>query len=421
MSVVPAPGTRSSVQSRPDPDPVESVLAEAMDFFELPEIAERTGPGRLREVRLEIESTGTYWHTTEELLAGTKIAWRNHARCAGRYNWRGLKLLDLRDQQTPEQIAEGCFEHLRVSTNGGRLRSVITIFGQERPGHAGPRIHNPQLIRYAGYRGPDGSVVGDPLHVELTEYAQSMGWQGAGTPFDVLPVFISVDDSPVRMFDVPAGTALEIELEHPDFPWFAELGLRWHANPAISNLTLDVGGVRYPASPFSGWYVSSEIGARNLSDEARYDMLPRVAEGMGLSTRRNADLWKDRALIELNRAVIHSYEKAGVYIVDHHTAAAQFITHVDREARVGREVATDWSWINPPMSASTTPTFHRTFPVPDFSVRPNFFKHPQPPAYQARRSGSLTMVESQCPAHDAGNLRDAGSEAGGGRSACPVG
>jgi nitric-oxide synthase, bacterial len=81
--------------------------------------------------------------------------------------------------------------------------------------------------------------------------------------------------------------------------------------------------------------------------------------------------------------VLHSYEKAGVYIVDHHTAAAQFITHVDREARAGRQVATDWSWINPPLSASTTPTFHRTFPTPDFSVRPNFVKHPQPPAYLA--------------------------------------
>jgi nitric-oxide synthase len=145
--------------------------------------------------------------------------------------------------------------------------------------------------------------------------------------------------------------------------------------------------VRYPASPFSGWYVSSEIGARNLSDETRYDMLPRIARGMGLSTRRNADLWKDRALVELNRAVVHSYQKAGVYIVDHHTAAAQFITHVDREATAGREVATDWSWINPPLSASTTPTFHRTFPTPDFSVRPNFYPHPSPPVHQADRAG----------------------------------
>ncbi len=395
MGMVPALSARpgSAVER------TEAVLAEAMAFFQQPEIAEFTEPHRLWEVVSQILNTGTYLHTSRELLAGATLAWRNHARCAGRYNWRSLKLLDLRHCRTAEQIADGCFEHLRRSTNGGRLRSVITVFAPEQPGQPGPRIHNPQLIRYAGYRTADG-VIGDPLHVQLTEYAESMGWRGAGTAFDVLPLFISVDDSPARMFEVPADAVLEVPLEHPEFGWFAELGLRWHANPAIADLTLDIGGVRYPAAPFSGWYVSSEIGARNLSDEARYNMLPRIAQGMGLSTKRNADLWKDRALVELNRAVLYSYDKAGVYIVDHHTAAAQFITHVDREAKLGRVVATDWSWINPPLSASTTPTFHRTFETPDFSIRPNFFKNAVPPAYRsaaADGAGCPASGGSGCP------------------------
>jgi nitric oxide synthase oxygenase domain/subunit len=102
-------------------------------------------------------------------------------------------------------------------------------------------------------------------------------------------------------------------------------------------------------------------------------MLPVIAQRMGLATRRNASLWKDRALIELNRAVLWSYEKSGVYIVDHHTAAAQFITHVDRELSAGRVVSADWAWVNPPLSASTTATYHRTFEPPDFSLRPNFY------------------------------------------------
>jgi nitric-oxide synthase len=49
-------------------------------------------------------------------------------------------------------------------------------------------------------------------------------------------------------------------------------------------------------------------------------------------------------------------------------------------------VSTDWSWINPPLSASTTPTFHRTFPTPDFAIRPNFVQHPEPPVYLDRQS-----------------------------------
>lgn len=392
-----------TLQLQVESDPVAVVRDQARAFFALPEVAAHASIQRLREIELEIERTGTYWHTAEELLLGARLAWRNHARCAGRYNWRSLKLLDFRDRTTPAEIAEGCFEHLRVSTNGGKLRSVISIFGQQRPGRPGPRIHNPQLIRYAGYRQPDGSIIGDPVHVELTEHALSQGWSGPGGRFDVLPVFISVDDGPASMFEVPLDAQLEIALEHPEFAWFADLGLRWHANPAISNLVLDIGGVRYPASPFSGWYVSSEIGARNLSDEARYNMLPAIAAGMGLSTRRNASLWKDRALIELNRAVLHSYERAGVYIVDHHTAAQQFITHVDREEAAGREVMTDWSWINPPLSASTTPTFHRSFASPDFSVRPNFFKHPTAPVYSIPAGGCpVTAAAAEpvgCPVH----------------------
>jgi nitric-oxide synthase len=377
----------------PSSDP-EDVYQQAAAFFALPEVAEIAEPGRIHQVRAEIAETGTYWQTESELLVGAKLAWRNHARCAGRYNWRSLRLLDLRHQTSADQIAEGCFEHLRVSTNGGRLRSVITVFDQQRPGRDGPRVHNPQLIRYAGYRTAEG-IVGDPLHAELTEQVQAIGWAGKGTAFDVLPVLISVDGSAPVLYEVPASAILEVPIEHPEFSWFADLGLRWHANPAISNLCLEIGGVRYPAAPFSGWYVSSEIGARNLSDEARYNMLPAIARGMGLSTRRNASLWKDRALIELNAAVLWSYEKAGVYIVDHHTAASQFLTHVDRETECGRQVPADWAWVNPPLSASTTPTYHRSFDPPDFSVRPNFYPNPPLPAVAAYAEEVVAQADAE--------------------------
>ena len=39
-----------------------------------------------------------------------------------------------------------------------------------------------------------------------------------------------------------------------------ELGLRWHAVPAISNMPLRIGGITYPAAPFNGWYLNTEIG-----------------------------------------------------------------------------------------------------------------------------------------------------------------
>ena len=59
----------------------------------------------------------------------------------------------------------------------------------------------------------------------------------------------------------------------PRLEWFAALGLRWYALPAVSNMLLEIGGLEFPAAPFSGWYMSSEIGMRNLCDPHRYNIL----------------------------------------------------------------------------------------------------------------------------------------------------
>ena len=119
-------------------------------------------------------------------------------------------------------------------------------------------------------------------------------------------------------------------------------------------MNLDIGGIVYPCTPFSGWYVSTEVGARNFSDTDRYNMLPTIGAMMELDMSHDRTLWKDRALVELNRAVIHSYRKASVIMVDHHTVAKQFIDHIAREDKAGRKCPTDWSWVNPPMSSSLT-------------------------------------------------------------------
>jgi nitric-oxide synthase len=335
-------------------------------------------PGRRTQVEREIALHGTYRHTDEELLAGTKVAWRNHARCNGRMHWRSLRLRDCREADSAAEVYRECLDHLTASTNGGALRAVISVFAPRTPTSAGFSVLNPQLIRYAGYRNADGTVTGDPLHVAITDYALARGWHSPRTPFDVLPLLIRDPYGDVTLWDVPADHVHEVAIEHPDYPGIAELGLRWHVNPAISDKTLEIGGIAYPLAPFSGWYVSSEIGARNLSDVARYNMLPAVARAMGLDTTRSQTLWKDRAVVELTYAVQVSFTAAKVHIVDHHHAAEQFVRHCEREAAAGRPTATDWSWVNPPISASTTPTFHKTFDPADFSLRPNFVGRDDP-------------------------------------------
>ena len=147
--------------------------------------------------------------------------------------------------------------------------------------------------------------------------------------------------------------------------------MKWHAVPAISNMRLRIGGIDYPSAPFNGWYMGTEIGARNLADHDRYDLLPYIAKRMGLDMSSEATLWRDRALIELNRAVLHSFGEAGVTITDHHTESQRFLTHLEKEEAAGRTCPADWSWIVPPVSGGLTPVYHRYYSTEE--LLPNFF------------------------------------------------
>ena len=48
---------------------------------------------------------------------------------------------------------------------------------------------------------------------------------------------------------------------------------------------LEIGGLRFTAAPFSGWYLVTEIGARDLGDPMRYNLLE-----VGLGTLLYASL-----------------------------------------------------------------------------------------------------------------------------------
>lgn len=339
---------------------------EAEDFLRLFH-TENRGAGslqqRLDQVRFEIDQFGTYRHTPEELTFGARVAWRNSARCIGRFHWRSLHVRDLRHVRTAPEVAAHCVRHLRMATNRGEVRPVISVFAPEAPGAPAPRIWNEQLVRYAGYAHPAGGVLGDPRYRDFTTALRRLGWRPSGVPgaFDVLPLVVETAREGPKVFPLPADAVLEVPLSHPELPWFAELELRWHAVPVISHMRLSIGGVSYPAAPFNGWYMGTEIGARDLADPDRYDLVPLVAERLGLDTSSEDTLWRDRALVELNRAVLYSYRRAGVTITDHHTESRRFMTHLAREEAAGRKCPADWKWIVPPMSGAQTPVFHRCF------------------------------------------------------------
>jgi nitric-oxide synthase len=372
-SAVPAPRT-AGPSGAVDP-------AAAEEFLEQYAAEARTGAAparrRRRDVLAEIERTGSYTHTPQELEFGARVAWRNAARCIGRLYWRSLRVRDRRHVRAPAEVAAECVQHLREATRGGRVRSTITVFAPGTPAASGPVIHNDQLVRYAGHRvdEPGGSGVrGDPANLALTDRAVALGWRRPDPPgrFDLLPLLVSVDGGVPDLFELPPDAVLEVPLAHPEHPWFAELALRWPAVPAISNMPLVVGGVSYPAAPFNGWYLATEIGTRNLADADRYDLLPVVAERLGLDTGSLRTLWRDRAALEVLHAVQHSFDAAGVTLADHHGEAARFLVHVDKERAAGRRCPAEWSWIVPPVSGALTPVFHRYYDEPVPGVRPAF-------------------------------------------------
>ncbi|HEX5739979.1 MAG TPA: nitric oxide synthase oxygenase [Pilimelia sp.] len=424
--------------------------AEAEDFLrrcyaENP----RWGPAapRLAVVAAQIAATGTYTHTPQELAYGAKLAWRNSSRCIGRLYWRSLVVLDRRRATSADQIFALLVEHLRVAAGeapareqpgrgpsaaptgrpprtrradagdeaaeprGCLIRPVISIFPAAVPGRPYARVYNEQLVRYAGYRYDDG-VVGDPRYVEFTAQMQRYGWQGSGEPFEVLPLAVETPAEGVRLYRLPPDAVHEVPIRHPDYPWFDELRLRWHAIPAIANMRLSIGGVQYPLAPFSGWYMGTEIGSRNFADADRYALLPEVARRLGLDMSHEATLWRDRALVELNRAVLWSFAQAGMRMSDHHTESDRFLRHVANEDRAGRVTPADWTWIVPPLSGGATGVFHRYYAEAD--LRPNFYLDDE-----ARHLGRYGAPPAAAPA-DTPAPAGCPVAAAGGRPAAPL-
>ena len=303
-------------------------------------------------------------------------AWRESVRCIGRLRWQSLQVVDARSITDPDSVFEACVKHLETATNGGRIVPTQTVFGRWEDPEKEIRIWNHQLVRYAGYRQPDSGFLGDPMNVEFTEIVRKLGWRPPSVPgaFDLLPLVIQCGNQ-LQVRELPTEVVLEVKLEHPDHEWFQALGLKWYALPTLSDMLLATGKELYPCAPFNGWYMGTEIGSRNLGDEGRYNLLPVIAERLGLDCKRSL-LWKDRSLVVLNEAVLHSFEREGVRMVDHHSASREFLKFCSREEQAGREVQAEWSWIVPPVAGSATGVFHRTYQLRP--RLPNFLLQQEP-------------------------------------------
>uniref|UniRef100_A0A8C7TKW5 Nitric oxide synthase, inducible n=1 Tax=Oncorhynchus mykiss TaxID=8022 RepID=A0A8C7TKW5_ONCMY len=304
--------TPKALMRCPKDTPLE-ILPQAIDLinqyyksFKIPKSEHHLA--RLEEVAMEIGSTGTYSLTMDELVFGARQAWRNAPRCIGRIQWSNLQVFDARKCKTTQDMFKSLCEHLQFATNGGNLRSAITVFPLRKEDMQDFRVWNSQLVKYAGYQMPDGSIQGDPSSVEFTEICIRLGWKPQYGLFDVLPLVLQVNGEDPDLYEIPPHLILEVPMEHPQYKWFQDLGLKWYALPAVSNMLMEIGGLEFPACPFNGWYMGTEIGVRDFCDYQRYNVLEEVGRRMGLETHKLSSLWKDQALVTINVAVIYSFQ-----------------------------------------------------------------------------------------------------------------
>ncbi|WP_375512546.1 nitric oxide synthase oxygenase [uncultured Nostoc sp.] len=354
----------------------ERLLKKAKQYLELIATEQAWEPEdkarRWAEIQEEVHATGTYTHTYEEVAYGAQVSWRNASKCVGRIQWNNMVIRDRRHVSDPDEMFRELQEHLQSATNGGNLQITMTVFRPKHPKERwGPRIWNPQLARYAAYEQPDGRILGDPANLDVTKAIMKLGWQPPQprTDYDILPLVIEAPGMEPKMYHFERDEILEVEIEHPAIPEFKSLGFRWYAVPAITNFSMHVGGINYACIPFNGWYMDTEI-MRDFLDEYRYNKMEDIAKVLKLDTSSEQTLWRDRVALELNVAILYSFQKAKVTMVDHQSASRQFLAHDLREKKAGRECPGEWAWVVPASGGSACPVWHHQ--MRDFYLEPAY-------------------------------------------------
>lgn len=191
---------------------------------------------RLREVRNQLKNVDSYTLTEDELIWGARTAWRNAPRCSARIIWKKLTVLDCRNITDSDGMFTAICKHIDISLNGGAIEPCITIFRERKTGATDLRIWNNLLLAFAGYRQDDGSIIGDPANVEITEECLSLGWVGSGGQWDILPLVLSGNDGVPHWYEIPEKFCLTVDFKHPTIDAIPKMNLKWIGIPMVPNM-----------------------------------------------------------------------------------------------------------------------------------------------------------------------------------------
>ena len=193
---------------------------------------------------------GKWSQTTEELEFGVRRAWRNSRKCIMRSHCEELKLWDLRHVASSKQMATDLIFGLEQAFNQGNIQPTVFVFPARTINGRGPMIMNNQILQFAGYELEDGSILGDPMSVELTRTIIDLGWeppvQHERSRWDLLPLVTMAEGDKPFVAELPISLSQTVKIRHPQHrAQFEELDLRWVSFPALTRLGFDIGGVQY--------------------------------------------------------------------------------------------------------------------------------------------------------------------------------
>ncbi|MCJ1359909.1 MAG: hypothetical protein MMC33_009912 [Icmadophila ericetorum] len=359
--------------------------------------------GKLRKEQTCGDLGGNWAQTPQELEFGLRRAWRNSRKCIMRSHCEELRLCDLRSITSSADMATELMKGMVEAFNSGTILPTAFIFPPRSPNKRGPVIWNNALLAFAGYENETGTILGDPINVQLTKDIMELGWNPPElkTRWDLLPlVTMAEGDLPV-FTEIPREIRELVPIMHPRYDSeFRQLDLKWVAFPALTRLGFDIGGVQYTATPFIGWFMDAEIGIRNLADSFRYNVLPDIIEALGLAKDKlgsGVDSFEDlpeferlqilsRAQSELNYAVYWSFLQAKVSITDTLTASTKYMRYDDEFLeKKGYRLPADPYWLAPPQG-SIVPLWHRGG-SPNYQPKPLICRHVQDPIKAWRREG----------------------------------
>jgi len=98
----------------------------------------------------------------------------------------------------------------------------------------------------------------------------------------------------------------------------------------------------YQTCPVNGWYAATEIG-RDILDKQRYDMAHAVSIACNIP-RTTLAIWKDGIQLQVHKAILHSFAKRSISIIDHHSASNSFQEFFQEEVKARGKCPGDWVW-----------------------------------------------------------------------------